>query len=296
MTSQNVATLVAGSTIRIDEALITSLSSALTAKGASAVNSQIKGQGAAADIFFDGLAYESAYAVLKSALGEIPIDVIVQPVATRRKKFLLADMESTIIEQEMLDEMAAMLGIGEKVAEITRRGMNGELDFAASLKERTALLAGQPVELLAKVAERITPTPGAAELVAAMKKSGARCWLATGGFTYFTDIVAKRLGFDRCFANEIILADGKITGKVVEPILDKNSKKAALDQACRELNITLSECLTIGDGMNDSLMLNACNQGGGLGVAYHAKPALRAIVPHQINHADLKTLVWAQGL
>lgn len=250
----------------------------------------------AVDMFFDDTGADALRQRLAALIGDRPIDVIVQPVATRRKKFLLADMESTLIEQELLDEMAAMLGFGAKVAEITRRGMNGELDFAESLKARAALFKGQPASLLDAAAQRITLMPGAVKLVTAMKRAGAQCWMVTGGFTCFTGAVAQRLGLDRVIANELIVRDGVLTGEVGMPIVDRNTKKEVLEQACRELNLTLADCVTVGDGANDLPMLQTCNAGGGLGVAYHAKPAVRAVIPHQVNHSDLRLLMWAQRL
>ncbi len=291
-----VATLIAAPSTFLPTSTCAALVEALRSQGGQDVTLQEHASSQATDIFCQGLAPSAIYDVARGYLADRPVDVIVQPVAKRRKKLLLADMESTIIEQEMLDELAAMLGLRDKVAAITRRAMNGELDFAESLKERSALLAGQPESMLEKVAALITPMPGAAALVASMKAHGAQCWLATGGFTCFAEIVAKRLGFDRAYANELTVEQGVITGAVREPILDKRSKQATLEQACGELGLALDECLTVGDGANDVPMLTAANQGGGLGIAYHAKPAVRAVIPHQINHGDLTALVYAQGL
>jgi phosphoserine phosphatase len=211
------------------------------------------------------------------------------------KKLLVADMESTIIEQEMLDELASDLGHGRETADITRRAMNGELDFATALYERVALLKGQPVSILERAAKRITFMSGAEKLLSVMKAHGAVCWLVTGGFGYFAEPVAQKLGFDKVFANDLIVHDDVLTGEVVEPILDKNTKKELLERACKELGLSMTDCLAVGDGANDIPMLTACNEGGGLGVAYHAKPKVREVVPHQINHGDLTTLLYAQG-
>jgi phosphoserine phosphatase len=235
------------------------------------------------------------YQIIQQVLVGQSIDCIIQPAAGRRKKLLLADMESTIIEQEMLDELADTIGLRDKVAAITARAMNGELDFAAALKERAGLLKGLPVSVLDQVAKRMTIMPGAAELLAAMKQSGASAWLVTGGFACFAKPVADRLGFDRVFANELILCDGYITGEVAEPIVDKNTKKNLLSQASAELGLSLGETAAVGDGANDIPMLAACVEGGGLGVAYRAKPNVRAAIPHQINHSDLRALMYAQG-
>ena len=253
-------------------------------------------EGRVADVFAADMGVAELRARLQDYLQERPVDILIQPVATRRKKLLVADMESTIIEQEMLDELAKVIGVGDRVAEITRRAMNGELDFAAALRERVSLLKGQPVALLDQVAKHISLMPGAKALLTAMRNQKAECWLVSGGFTCFAKPVAEKLGFTRVFANELLVKDGVITGEVAEPILDKNSKQNLLEQACRELNINMAESLAIGDGANDVPMLAACNAGHGLGVAYHAKPKVREVIPNQINQSDLSALVYAQGL
>lgn len=289
----SVATLVSAPGARLDSSVLDAAVNALREVGAVSVSHKWLAEGRAADVFFSSLESPNAYMALRAVLDVKKIDAIVQPVANRRKKLLLADMESTIIEQEMLDELAGMLGVGARVAEITRKAMNGELDFIAAIKERVGLLAGQPAALLEQAEKLITPVGGAAELVAAVKSGGGQCWLVSGGFACFANVVAERLGFARVFANKLIVENGKIIGEAAEPILDKNSKKATLDLGCNELGLRLSDCVTIGDGANDVPMLNACNDGGGLGVAYHAKPTVRAAVPHQINHGDLSALAFA---
>jgi len=243
-----------------------------------------------ADIFFDHVD------LLNQPLGNWTFDVFILPTAARSKKILIADMESTIIEQEMLDELAFEIGIGEKVAEITRRAMNGELDFTAALNERVSLLKGVPASLLDKVAARMSLMPGAQALLNSMKEAGAKAWLVSGGFTFFVKIVAEQLGFDRYFANELIIENGHMTGEVKQPILDKNSKMILLERACADYGLSLSDVLAIGDGANDVPMLQRCSEGGGLGVAFHAKPRVRELVTQQINHSDLTALIHAQGL
>ena len=290
-----VATLVASGSIALSETTVETVTSCLAENGVVGIRLAVLAEGKAADVFFEGLGLEAAYEKLRPLLDPQKIDVIVQPLAARGKKLLLADMESTIIEQEMLDELAGMLGVRERVAEITRRAMNGEMDFVTALKERVGLLAGQPSTLLDEAAKLMTLMGGAQELMAALKGQGAQAWLVSGGFTFFTKIVSENLGFDKNFANQLILKDGRLTGEAVEPILDKNSKKTTLDFACRELGVPLSACVTIGDGANDIPMLNACNEGGGLGIAYHAKPTVRAAVIHHINHGDLSALAYALG-
>jgi phosphoserine phosphatase len=289
MSGAIVATVIAANGAELNPDFIKTLAANVKASRTAPLSAH------AADIFCEGLV-EDARAALSAQIADQPIDVLVQPVHSRRKKLLLADMESTIIEQEMLDELADMIGQRATVAAITRRAMNGELDFAAALRERVALLKGQPERLLIDAAKKITLMSGAAALVQAMKAQGAQCWLVSGGFTCFAAEVAQKLGFDRFFANELLVREGKIVGTVTEPILDRNTKKARLMRACFELKITPADCLAVGDGANDIPMLEACNKGGGLGVAFQAKPKVRDAVPNQINHGDLSALVYAQGL
>jgi phosphoserine phosphatase len=287
-----VATLVAGSGAGLSPKLVQALAVRLGKSGAADARVAWLAEGLAADVFFHGEAFPDS---VSEGSADYPVDCIVQPVAGRRKKLLLADMESTIIEQEMLDELAGVIGLRDKVAAITARAMNGELDFAAALKERVALLKGLPVSVLDDVARRISFMPGAVELLAAMKADGASAWLVSGGFTCFAQTVADRLGFDRVFANQLLVEGGIITGEVAEPILDKFAKKNLLEKACAELGLSLRETVTVGDGANDIPMLSACNEGGGLGVAYRAKPNVRSAILHQINHGDLRILLYAQG-
>lgn len=238
--------------------------------------------GIACEIPFDGKTREV------SLLG---VDAVIVPSANRRKRLLVADMESTMIENEMLDELADFLGLREKIAGITARAMNGELDFAAALNERVALLKGLPVSRLDEAARRIRYTPGGATLVATMKKHGATCALVSGGFTYFTAMVKKALGFDFEAAN-VLKHDGRtLTGAVELPILGKEAKLATLDRLCVERGIAVAEALTVGDGANDLPMLKAA----GLGVAFHAKPVVAAEVSARIDHADLTALLFLQG-
>jgi phosphoserine phosphatase len=288
MTSLNlVATLVAPQGAILSESDIFSVEELIHALGGTVERAQRMPGYRAADIFFSGPSFNA---------NDFQFDVLIQPRAFRRKKILIADMESTIIQEEMLDEMAERLGKGAEVAETTRRAMNGEISFGLALRERVTLLQGQPETLLREVASKMTLNPGAAELVAAMKKSGAHCWLVSGGFSYFVKIIAERLGFDRYYANDLLLEDGVLTGKVAEPILDKDSKKRLLLEACATYGCNVSDALTVGDGANDVPMLQAAGQGGGLGVAYRAKPKVRELIHSQINHSDLSALIYAQDL
>ncbi len=185
----------------------------------------------AVDVFFQNVTPDHLRSTIAAYLKDQPIDFIVQLAATRRKKLLIADMESTIIEQEMLDELADKIGRRDEVASITHRAMNGEIDFIGALRARVALLKGQPVSVLDDAAKRITYMSGAEDLLKQMKKTGATCWLVSGGFTCFAEPVAKQLGFDKVFANTLVLKDGVLTGEVAEPILDKESKKDLLESA-----------------------------------------------------------------
>lgn len=292
-----VSTLVAPAGAALSDSDIASVGECLAQSGAK-IDKTARLDNRAADIFFLSNSLPLAGRIREGGTQQqFPqtFDILTQPAATRRKKILVADMESTIIEQEMLDELAAQIGIGEKTAEITRMAMNGELDFAAALKERVNLLKGQPASLLDEVSSRMTLSPGAQTLIDAMKRAGGKSWLVSGGFTFFVKKIAEQSGFDRFFANELKVKNGLITGEVALPILDKNSKKDLLDQACAEYGCTLAESMAVGDGANDVPMLQSCNGGGGLGVAYRAKPKVREIIAHQINHSDLSALAYAQG-
>ena len=226
------------------------------------------------------------------SLGAEGVDLIVQPSGNRRRKVLLADMDSTMIRQECIDELAAEAGVGARVAEITARAMNGELDFEAALLERVALLRGLPEATIASVLERrVTLMPGGPVLVATMKAHGARCALVSGGFTAFTGPVAARLGFDEHHANTLLVADGALTGDVARPILGRAAKVEALTRITAELGLTPEDVIAVGDGANDLGMLDLA----GAGVALHAKPAVQAQARIRINHGDLTALLFLQG-
>lgn len=219
------------------------------------------------------------------------IDAVALPAQGRRKKLLVADMESTMIHNEMLDELADFLGLREKIAGITARAMNGEIDFAAALDERVGLLKGLPVGRLDEAAMRIRYMPGGATLVATMRKHGAYCALVSGGFTYFTAMVRRALGFDLDAANVLEHDGAALAGTVARPILGKEAKLAALQRLAGERGIGAADAASVGDGANDLPMLKAA----GLGVAFHAKPAVAAQVPARIDHGDLSALLYLQG-
>ncbi|WP_102109097.1 phosphoserine phosphatase SerB [Oceaniglobus roseus] len=220
------------------------------------------------------------------------VDLAIQPAEGRRKRLLLADMDSTMIRQECIDELADAAGVGPRVAAITARAMNGELDFEGALRERVGLLKGLPEEVIGQVlAERITLMPGGPELLATMKANGARAVLVSGGFTAFTSAIATRLGFDEHRANTLLVRDGQLTGTVAEPILGRQAKLDALNDLCERLGLAAAEVLAVGDGANDLAMLGAA----GAGVALHAKPAVAAQAQLRINHGDLTALLYLQG-
>ncbi len=226
------------------------------------------------------------------SLQPLGVDLVVQPAEGRRKKMLLADMDSTMIRQECIDELAAEAGVGPRVAEITARAMNGELDFEGALRERVGLLRGLPESVIGKVlAERITFMPGARALVATMRANGAYAALVSGGFTAFTEAVAAELGFDENRANTLGVADGALTGIAVEPILGRAAKVAALEGISARLGLTHDAVMAVGDGANDLGMLELA----GAGVALHAKPSVAAQCDLRVNHGDLSALLFMQG-
>jgi len=225
-------------------------------------------------------------------LQGLAVDLILQPAAGRRKAVLLADMDSTMIQQECIDELADVAGFGPRVAAITARAMNGELDFDAALRERVALLRGLPVSVIDDViATRITLMPGGPALLATMKANGAHAALVSGGFTRFTTRIAATLGFDEHHANTLLAADGVLTGQVADPILGKQAKVQALHDITTRLGLTAQDVLAVGDGANDLGMLGIA----GTGVALHAKPTVAAQCSARVNHGDLTALLFLQG-
>jgi phosphoserine phosphatase len=227
-----------------------------------------------------------------AGLQGIGVDLVVQPAQGRRKKLLLADMDSTMIQHECIDELADAAGVGAHVAGITTRAMNGELDFEEALRERVGLLAGLPESVIAEVIrDRITLMPGGPALLATMKANGAYAALVSGGFTAFTGVIADRLGFDENRANTLLAQGGKLTGQVGMPILGKAAKLSALEEISARLGITPDDAMAVGDGANDLAMLKRA----GSGVALHAKPVVAAECDIRINHGDLTALLYIQG-
>ncbi|MBR0647106.1 phosphoserine phosphatase SerB [Plastoroseomonas hellenica] len=272
-------------------ALVARARDALRALAAETGAAAWLGEAEAADIPFAGIAPDQASAAATAALSDAPVDAIAQGAADRRKRLLVADMDSTIVTSETLDELAAYAGLKEKIAEITRRSMNGELDFAAALRERVGMLKGLSVEALERTWEGTVLTPGAAVLVATMRAHGAFCCLASGGFTFFTGRVADRIGFDLHVSNTLLEEGGKLTGAVVEPIFDRDSKLATLKRLAAERGLPMAATLAVGDGANDLAMIQAA----GLGVAYHAKPIVAAAARARVDRNDLHALLFAQG-
>ena len=221
------------------------------------------------------------------------VDVIVQPPGPRRKRLLVADMDSTIIGQECIDELADYARIKPQVAAITERAMRGELDFAAALRERVALLGGLEEAVIGRcLAERIRPNAGAATLVRTMRAHGAETILVSGGFTAFVSAIAAQVGFDRFEANVLASAGGRLTGEVDGEIVDSRAKRRVLVEARQRLGLRPEETMAIGDGANDIAMVEEA----GLGIAYRAKPALAAVADARLDHHGLDALLWAQGI
>jgi phosphoserine phosphatase len=231
---------------------------------------------------------------ISAALGSAPIDVniVADEPAPRRKKLLVADMESTIIEQECLDELSGYLGLRPKIADITERAMRGELNFEAAIKERVGLLKGLNAGVLDDLyANRVALMPGAETLITTMRAHGAYCGLVSGGFRFFTEKIAARLSFDFQQANQLDIVDGRIAGTVAEPILGREAKLAALERLARERGLKPADTLAVGDGANDLTMIGAA----GLGVAFRAKPVVAASAAASITHGDLTALLYLQG-
>jgi len=227
---------------------------------------------------------------LRAALGQI--DVVIQPAVNRKKRLFVADMDSTMIEQECVDELAAFAGLKEHVARITERAMRGEIEFPPALRERVALLKDLPATVVDDVLQKhIRLMPGGPTLVMTMKKQGAYTCLVSGGFTLFTGKIAAKIGFDEHRGNRLVVEGGKLAGTVEEPILGSEAKLAALKELAAKLKIELADTLAVGDGANDLPMLRAA----GLGVAYRAKPAVAAEAAARIEHGDLTALLYLQG-
>ena len=269
----------------------------IAAPGSDAINDEVIGLvGAAPHWLSKGEAADFApppdLAGLRRKLSHFSIDVNVVPRANRRKHLLIADMDSTMIQQECIDELGVVAGLGDQIKEITVRAMRGEIDFADALRERVGLMAGLDAKVIdAIVRDRIALMPGGRTLVATMKAHGAYTALVSGGFRQFTSRVAAQIGFHTNEANDLIIENGKLAGKVAEPILGKEAKLAALNHLSVVNGITAADAIAVGDGANDIPMLQAA----GMGVALHAKPKVQEAVSLCINHGDLTALLYLQG-
>ena len=246
-------------------------------------------EGDAADLSFSGKAKDARWAID----GLEGIDLVVQPEEPRWRRLLVADMDSTIIGQECIDELADYAGLKEKVARITERAMQGELDFGKALRERVRLLAGLDEEELKRcLNERVRVTAGAETLVQTMRAGGASCLLVSGGFLSFAEPVARTVGFDRVRANRLVFAGGKLSGEVGDPIVDAIAKRDALVEVREQLGLGSEDVLAIGDGANDKMMIEEA----GLGIAFRAKPALVEVADAELRYHGLDALLWVQGV
>ncbi|MBI1775935.1 MAG: phosphoserine phosphatase SerB [Proteobacteria bacterium] len=275
----------------VDSHLAEAAREALAAAGSRPGEARWLAPGIALDLPLAAAAPERSLAAVRAALGETPVDANLIEAAGRRKRLLIADMDSTIVTTETLDEMAAFAGLKEKIAAITRRSMNGEIDFAAALRERVAMLAGLPVTALEKTLAATELTPGARALVQTMRQHGAFTALISGGFTFFTGAIRQRCGFHVDRSNVLDIADGKLTGRLAAPIVDRDAKLAALQEFTLAHGLAGDASLAVGDGANDLAMLGAA----GFGVAFRAKPIVAAEARLAINHGDLTALLYLQG-
>jgi phosphoserine phosphatase len=283
-----IATLIAAG--RLSSGVVSAAQDRLASVGCVPVHAGWIDEGDAADIGF-GVHPDHARAALEGSYQGV--DVVVQNADGRRKALLIADMDSTMIAQECIDELADYAGLKPEIAAVTERAMRGELDFAAALDARVALLKGLDEGAIERcLAERVTLTPGARTLVGTTRAMGGLTILVSGGFTRFAEPVGAMIGFDRVTANRLTIADGRLTGRVETPIVDSATKERTLVDALKERHLHLGASLAVGDGANDLAMIRAA----GLGVAYRAKPVVAAAASARIDHNDLTALLWAQGI
>ncbi|MEL7490872.1 MAG: phosphoserine phosphatase SerB [Pseudomonadota bacterium] len=278
----------------IDAKVLSAIRGWLKSWASGGIERVILRNGVAVDFLFNtDMNLQAAQRTAAIALRGLDIDVAIQPTAHRRKKLLIADMDSTIIEQECIDELAEFVGKRAEISDITERAMRGELDFEAALKERVAMLKGLSAKHLeAAFRERITLTPGAKMVIQTMRARGAFTALVSGGFTFFTERVAAAAGFDVNEANQLMMAQASLTGEVGEPVLGRAAKEEALRRHAAAQSVKLTETIAVGDGANDLSMLASA----GLGVAFRAKPAVADAADVSIQYGDLTALLYLQGI
>ncbi len=264
----------------------------LSGDGNKDIPAQWLAPGKALDLALDTMPPFDRIIALRAALEDDQIDVLFSTPANRRKKLLLSDMDGTIIDQETIDELAALAGVEQHISAITARAMRGEIDFADSLRARVALLEGVPVSLLDQVTQHIKLHEGAATLISTMRKAGARCVLVSGGFTFCTSFVAERAGFDDHHGNILDIQDHKLTGRVQEPILDHLAKQRLLAQELEIAGLTADDSIAIGDGANDLPMLKSA----GMAIGFRPKPVILESIASCIIHGDLRAALYAQGM
>ena len=282
-----IATLIAAG--RLDDRLVDRALGLLREVDPKAVFRHWIDEGDAADLGFSGDFKSARWAL--AALDRV--DVVIQADEPRWRRLLVADMDSTIIGQECIDELADYAGLKDKVAHITERAMHGELDFSGALRERVRLLAGLDQRELSRcLNERVRITSGAETLVQTMRAGGASCLLVSGGFLSFAEPIARTVGFDRVKANRLVFAGGKLSGEVGDPIVDAMAKRDALVEAREQLGLSRADVLSVGDGANDALMVEEA----GLGIAFCAKPALAEVADAELKHHGLDALLWVQGV
>ncbi len=275
----------------LDQRLTDRARRALQSGGAEPGSPDWLSPGEAVDIAFDAADLKQVQTLVATELAGAAVDFGLQPAADRRKGLLVADMESTIIGQEMIDELADLAGVGPQITAITARTMAGELNFEEALIERVALLKDLPAGSLAAVSGKMTLNPGARALVATMRAHGALCALVSGGFSYFADRIGERCGFDEARSNRLIVEGERLSGAVETPILGREAKQESLEELARARGLSLHQPAAVGDGANDLAMIAAA----GLGVAYRGKPILRAAARFNVDHGDLTALLFLQG-
>ena len=290
----NVATVMAPrEAFRLDESHAKAIVAVLIEKGAKNIRTDWLSEGEAVDIYFDRGIITDTDILAATGLGGNPLDCIIQPNDNRSKKLLLADMDSTIIRQECINEIAGLLDLKEQISSITEAAMQGKLDFRTALKERVALLKGLSKSELQKVMdERIEYSPGAATLIKTLGGIGVKTALVSGGFSFFTDQVSQQLGFHFNRANTLVFEDGILKGSVEEPIIGGLQKRAFLLELAATLKILARQVIAIGDGANDIPMI----QEAGLGIAYHAKPAAENAANGRLKHIGLEGVLFTLGI